>query len=197
MTEAMTDDEQPVPLRYAYKASVAGSPQSFELTGQGMSFRTGFRSGVWGYGDIARIRLTYRPVSMLKDRFRADIRHKDGRTLKIFSATFAGIIAMTPQNDSYRAFVAELHRRVAAERGGVECVAGLNPIAFALAVAIFGAIMLAIAALVVRALFSAEFVAALFLLGFAAWSTWYVGGWLTRNKPQRYAPQQIPPQLLP
>ena len=134
---------------------------------------------------------------MLKDRFRADIRHKDGRTLKIFSATFAGIIAMTPQNDSYRAFIVELHRRVAAERGGVVCVAGLQPIAFALAVAIFGAIMLAIAALLVRALFSGEFIAALFLLGFVAWSSWYVGGWLMRNKPQRYEPEHVPPQLLP
>ena len=197
MTEATTDDEQLPPLRYAYKASVAGSPQIFELTGQGMSYHTGFRSGVWGYGDIGRIRLTYRPVSMLRHRFRADIRHKDGRTLKIFSATFAGILALTPQNDSYRAFIAELHRRVAAAGGSAEYVAGLNPIAFAMAVAVFGAIAIAIATLLVRALVAGDVVAVLFLLGFVAWSGWYIGSWLMRNKPQRYAPEHVPEQLLP
>lgn len=193
----MTEAEQLAPLRYAYKASVAGSPQSFELTGQGMAFQTGFRSGVWRYGDIARIRLTYRPVSMLQHRFRADIRHKDGRTLKIVSATWAGIVAMTPQNDSYRAFVEELHRRVAAEGGGVECVAGLQPVAFAMAIVVNGAIALAIAALLVRALVMGELVAALFLLGFAVWSGWYIGGWLMRNKPQQYGLQSLPERLLP
>jgi hypothetical protein len=197
MTEAMTDDEQLPPLRYAYKASVAGSPQSFELTGQGMSFHTGFRSGVFSYGDIARIRLTYRPVSMLRHRFRADIRHKDGRTLKIFSATFAGLLALTPQNDSYRAFIEELHRRVAAERRDVDCVAGLHPIAFWMAVAVFTALAIAMASLLVRALSAGDFAAALFFLAFAAWSGWYVGSWLMRNKPQRYEAQQIPAQLLP
>jgi len=193
----MTEAEQLPTLRYAYKASVAGSPQAFELTGQGMSFQTGFRSGVWPYGDITRIRLTYRPVSMLRHRFRADIRHKDGRTLKIFSATWAGIVAMTPQNDSYRAFIEELHRRIAAEGRGVECVAGLQPIAFAMAIVVYGAIMFAIAALFVRALMTGEFIAALFLVGFVAWSAWYVGGWMMRNKPQQYAPQSLPKQLLP
>jgi hypothetical protein len=193
----MTEAEQLSPLRYAYKASVAGSPQSFELTGQGMSFQAGFRSGVWRYGDIARIRLTYRPVSMLRHRFRADIRHKDGRTLKIISATWAGIVAMTPQNDSYRAFIAELHRRVAAEGRGVEYVAGLQPVAFAMAIVVYGAIAVAVATLVVRALVAGDVVAMLFLLAFIAWSGWYIGSWLMRNKPQRYEPQQIPSQLLP
>ncbi len=61
----MTDDEQPEPVRYTYKPSVAGSPQSFELSGEGLSIQTGFRASLWRYGDIAQIRLSYRPVSML------------------------------------------------------------------------------------------------------------------------------------
>ena len=78
------------------------------------------------------------------------------------------------------------------------CVAGLHPIAFALAVAVFGAIMHRHRrAARARAVASGDFVAALFLLGFVAWSAWYVGGWLMRNKPQRYEPEHVPPQLLP
>src|SRR5262245_13659476 len=194
--QPMTDDEPALPLRYAYKASAAGSPQMFELTEQGLSFHTGFRSGVWAYGDIARIRLSYRPVSMLRHRFRADVRHKDGRTLAIVSATWSGIVTMAPQDDAYRAFIAELHRRVAAVRD-VDCVAGLQPVAFWLGVAAFGAILLAIASLFVRALLTGEHVGALFMVGFAAWSGWYAGGFLMRNKPGRYQPASLPPQLMP
>ena len=192
----MTDDEPAMPLRYAYKGSAAGSPQMFELTEQGLSFRTGFYAGVWAYGDIVRIRLTYRPVSMLRHRFRADIRHKDGRMLKIVSATWSGIVTMAPQDEAYRAFIAELHSRVAAARD-VVCVAGLQPIAFWIGVAAFAAILLAIAALFVRALLTGEHVGALFMVGFAAWSSWYAGGFLMRNKPGRYEPGSLPKQLMP
>jgi hypothetical protein len=194
---SMTDDEQPQPLRYAYKPSVAGSPQSFELTDDGLSAHGGFRSAVWRYGDIARIRLTYRPVSMLGHRFRADLRHKDGRKLAIISATWAGIVALTPQSEAYRAFIEALHQRIAAERSDVECLGGLPRVNFALAAVVFAAVTLALAALFVRALLGANFPAALFMLGFGAWSAWYTGGWLMRNKPQRYAPDAVPRQLLP
>ena len=192
----MTDDEPATPLRYAYKASAAGSPQMFELTEQGLSFRSGFYAGVWAYGDIARIRLTYRPVSMLRHRFRADIRHKDGKTLRIVSATWSGIVTMAPQDEAYRAFIVELHRRVAAVRK-VVCIAGLQPVAFWLGVAAFGAILVAIAALFVRALLTGEHIGALFMVGFAVWSGWYAGGFLMRNKPGRYAPDSLPAQLMP
>lgn len=191
------DDESTKSLRYAYKASVAGSPHLFELTPQGLSFQTGFRSGVWRYGDIARIRLSYRPVSMLRHRFLAEIRHNDGKTLKVVSATWSGIVTMAPQDDAYRAFIVELHRRVASERADVVCVAGQQPFAFWLGVAAFAAILLAIAALCVRALLTGEYTGALFMVGFAAWSNWYVGGILLRNKPGRYEAGSLPKQLMP
>lgn len=193
---SLTDEEPPKRRRYSYKASLAGSLQAFELTEPGMTFQTGFRSGLWRYADIARIRLTYRPVSMLRHRFRADVSHKDGKTLRIVSATWAGLVAMTPQDEAYRAFVEDLHRRVA-DRPGLVCVAGLPPLTFALAGIVFAAITIAIAALLVSALVTAQFAAALFLLGFMAWSGWYAGGWLIRNKPRSYAPQSVPRHLLP
>lgn len=193
----MTEATQLSPTRYVYKPSVAGSPQSFELTPEGLSFQTGFRSGLWRYGDIARIRMTYRPVSMLQHRFRTDIRHKDGRALTIISATWSGMIALTPQNEGYRVFVEALHQHVAAEQGSVECVGGMHRLAFVLGVATLAAIMLAIAVLFVRALLAGDWIAALFLLGFALWCGWYLGSWMKRNKPQRYKPTHVPRELLP
>jgi hypothetical protein len=133
---------------------------------------------------------------MLRHRFRADIRHQDGKSLTIVSATWSGIVSMATQDDAYRAFVEELHRRIAQERE-LTCVAGLQPIVFGLAVAVCGAIVIAIAALFIRALLTADFPAALFMLGFAAWSGWYIGGFLMRNKPGRYEPLNLPARLMP
>jgi hypothetical protein len=56
-------------LRYAYKASLIGSAHQFELTDQGLSWQVGGKSGVWPYADIARISLSYRPVSMQSRRY--------------------------------------------------------------------------------------------------------------------------------
>ena len=193
----MTETGQLPPVHYIYKPSIAGSPQSFELTEQGLSFKAGFRSGVWRYSDIARIRLIYRPVSMLAHRFRADLQHKDGKKLTIVSASWAGIVALTPQNDSYRAFIEDLHRRIAAERSDVVCLAGLHRGAYAITVAVFAAVIIAVAALFVRALVTGEFIAALFMVGFALWFGWNTHGLITRNKPHRYEVASVPRQVLP
>jgi hypothetical protein len=199
---AMTDpipkeSQQAEPVRYTFKPSAAGAPLMLELTGQGISYTSGFRSDQWRYADIAHIRLSYRPVSMLSHRFRADIWHKNGKRLKVISATWAGIVALTPQNDSYRAFIEELHRRIVAEGSEVQCVAGLPKVTFVLACAVFAAVMAALASLLVRALVTGELVAALFMLGFGAWFGWHTGGWLKRNTPVRYTPDSVPPQMLP
>jgi hypothetical protein len=185
------------PLRYAYKPSIGGAPLLFELTGQGLSISTGYRTDNWRYDDIGQVRLSYRPVSMLRHRFRTDLRHRDGRKLRIVSATWAGIVALTPQDDSYRAFVEELHRRIGAAAGGVVCLAGFPQLQFGLAAFVFVAMLLVLVGLMVHALASGERVAALFLLGFAVWSGWYLGSWLKRNRPLRYDPSSVPNELLP
>ena len=75
-------------IAYAYKASLIGAAQQFELTDDGLSFRFAGRSGLWRYKDIAAIRLSYRPVSMQSRRFRADIQHVDGGRLVILSTSW-------------------------------------------------------------------------------------------------------------
>lgn len=191
----MSDDDQV--LSYIYKPSLAGSTHTFMLTEQGLSFQSGFRTGTWGYDEIWRIRLSYRPVSMLSHRFRTDIYNRQGKKLTLISASWSGIVTLAPQNDSYRAFVEDLHRRLAQQNPKVACFAGLGVIAFAIGIVLFGAVMLALAGLLIRALTTSNFVAALFMLGFAAWFGWHTGGWLMRNKPGRYAPAEVPRKLLP
>ena len=105
---------------YAYKASLIGSAHQFELTDRGLSWKVAGRSGVWAYGDITEIVMSYRPSSMQAHRFRADVRNKSGARLKILSTNWQTVSLMTPQDGGYRAFMTELHARMKAA-GSATC----------------------------------------------------------------------------
>ena len=183
--------------RYAYKASLIGAAQQFELTGQGLAWRFAGRTGLWPYSEIAAIRLSYRPVSMQAKRFRADIVNRDGRRLSIISTSWQTATLMAPQSEAYRAFMAALHERLAAEDSTARLTAGLGRFTYGAALAAIALLGVAMAGLLLRALMIGEWSGALFLVGFAAMFTWYVGGFITRNKPRAYTFTEIPGALLP
>ena len=183
--------------RYAYKASLIGSAHQFELTDAGLSWRIGSRSGVWPYADIASVRLSYRPMSMQARRFRADIEKAGGGRIAILSTTWQTVSLMAPQDQGYRAFITELHRRMKAAGSKAALIGGIGPATYAAAVAMLALLAIAMAGLLVRALVTVEFTGALFLVGFAVWFAWQIGGFIKRNRPRSYSFDQLPEALLP
>jgi hypothetical protein len=183
--------------RYAYKASLIGSAHLFELTEQGLSWRSGGRTGLWSYADIAGVRLSYRPVSMQARRFRADIRNADGGRLAIFSTSWQTAALMAPQDRDYRAFIVELHRRMAEAGSRATLAGGLHPRLYAAAILCVGLLAVAMTALLLRSVVTGEWAGALFLVGFAALFAWQVGGFLARNRPLIYGFDDLPQALLP
>jgi hypothetical protein len=183
--------------RYAYKASLIGSAHRFELTDQGLAWHVAGRSGVWPYADIAAIRLSYRPVSMQPRRFRADIDHAGGARVRVLSTTWQTVTLMKPQDHDYRAFITQLHRRLADTGSRAALVGGLRPSLYHAAVAMLAIVAVSISGLLIRALLTGEWAGALFLIGFAALFWWQIGGFVRRNRPRRYAFGELPEQLLP
>jgi len=184
-------------IRYAYKASLIGAANRFDLTDDGLSWRFAGRSGVWSYADIAAIRLSYRPVSMQARRFRADLRHVNGARLVILSTSWQTAALMAPQDRDYRVFVSELHERMAKAGSNARLSGGLGPRTYAAGVALLALVGIGMAGLLIRALAIGEFAGALFLVGFAALFGWQVGGFVRRNRPVTYAFGHIPEALLP
>jgi hypothetical protein len=182
---------------YVYKASLIGSAHRFELTDDGLSWHVAGRSGVWPYGDIAAVRLSYRPISMQPRRFRADIDRLGGGRIVLLSTTWTTVTLMAPQDHDYRAFVTQLHRRLKEAGSTAELVGGLRPALYHAAVALLAMVAVAIGGLLIRALSTGEWAGALFLIGFAALFWWQIGGFVTRNRPQRYTFDALPEQLLP
>ncbi len=183
--------------RYAYKASLIGSAHQFELTDAGLSWQIAGRSGVWAYADISSIRLSYRPVSMQSRRFRADISHASGARLAVLSTTWQTVSLMKPQDYCYRAFIAGLHRRMAAAGSKAALIGGLTPNLYLAALVSLVLLGIAMAGLLVRAIATGEYSGALFLLGFAALFTWQIGGFVRRNRPRTYTFDDLPGALLP
>ena len=182
---------------YAYKASLVGSAYRFELTDAGLGWHVGGRSGLWPYADIASVRLSYRPVSMQSHRFRADVRHVDGGRLIILSTSWQTAALMTPQDQNYRAFIAQLHARMANAAGRAALVGGLTPRIYAAAILLSALIALAMAGLLIRAIMTGEFAGGSFLIGFAALFGWQIGGFIRRNRPRTYTFNDLPETLLP
>ena len=182
---------------YAYKASLIGSAHRFELTEQGLSWHSGGRTSLWPYDEISAIRLSFRPVSMQQHRFRADVSHSSGRRLAILSTSWQTAALMAPQDNGFRAFIVELHARMAKTGSRAALTAGLGRTAYAAVLAFLAMLTLAMAALLIRAIVTGEFAGALFMLGFAALFAWQVGGFVRRNRPLSYSFDQLPRSVLP
>ncbi|HEY0234186.1 MAG TPA: hypothetical protein VGC86_03885 [Afipia sp.] len=186
--------DEPQKTHYAYKASLAGTAHRFELQEDGLAWSMFGRSGLWPYDKIAAITLSYRPNAMQPRRFRADIQNADGKWLKIYSTSWQTSALMQRQDEAYRAFIGELHRRIAPATllmGGVSRAASIT------GVSIVALVLLALTALAIRGLVIGQFAAVLFLIGFGALFTWKVGGFFRRNRPRIYTAEQLPAELLP
>jgi hypothetical protein len=192
-----TEGEGARTISYAYKASLISSAYQFELTDAGLSWQMGRRSGVWPYADIASIRLSYRPMSMQSRRFRADIDRAGGERIAILSTTWQTVSLMTPQDQDYRAFIIELHRRMKAAGSRAALIGGIGTATYAAAVTMVALLAIAMVGLLVRALATFEFTGALFLVGMAVWFVWTIGGFIKRNRPRSYSFDQLPDALLP
>ena len=182
--------------RYLFKPSLAGGARQFELTGAGLRWQ-GARARVWPLSDIAAIRLSYRPSSMQSWRFRADVQNRNREIATLYSTTWHSISMMARQDDAYRAFIVELHRRLAAAGAKVFLVAGINPFLYGAGLIAMVLIAISIAGLFVRALWIGEFAGALFLVAFAGWFVWQIGGFMKRNRPRAYTLDALPGDLLP
>lgn len=184
-------------IRYAYKASLIGSAQLFELTGTGLSWKVSGRSGVWAYRDIASVNLSFRPTSVQAHRFRADIRHKDGGRIRLVSTNWQTISLMAPQDNGYRVFIEALHERMAKAGSKAALTGGLPSGLYGAALVFVGLVAIAMVGLFVRAVTTGEHAGAVFLVGFALLFNWQIGGFVRRNRPITYTFDHLPEALLP
>jgi hypothetical protein len=186
-------------LAYAFKPSLIGAAWEFRLRAHALEWQTGGQAGSIPYDRIVRMRLSFRPVSMVSRRFVTEIWPADGARLSIASSSWRSLIEQTAQDQEYGAFVRELHRRMVGAGAGVRAAfeTGAPALLYWPGLAVFTVVALGLAALAARALQVGALAGAAFVGGFFALFVWQSGTYFQRNRPGRYRPDALPADLVP
>lgn len=185
------------PTRYAYKPSLVGVASEFELHDDSLEWNRGGTLVRVPYGDIRRVRLSYRPMTMQSHRFVAEIWAMGGKKLTIASASMRSMFEQTRQDAEYNAFIAELHRRLAPFGRGIRFQSGSPFILYWIGAAVIAGLCFAAAVLVVRSLQAEAWAGAAFIAAILGFFLWQTGGFLRRNRPRIYTAEALPLEALP
>jgi hypothetical protein len=191
------DSEASRDLSYAYKPSLLGAPFEFRLSPTAVEWSRGRYTDRVPYDRIRRLRLSYRPVTMQSHRFVAEIWPVAGPKIEICSTSWRSVVEQERHDAAYSAFIAELHRRIAAVGATVSFEAGSPVVLYWIGVAVFAGASLALAGLTARALQIGATGGAAIVGGFLALFLWQVGTFFRRNRPATYRPDNLPPEVLP
>lgn len=184
-------------LVYSFKPSLLGAANTFKLGPGGIDWTRGAESGHVPYRNVRRLRMSYKPVSMQSHRFVTDVWSLGAPRLQIVSTSWRGMVELQRLDAAYAAFIAELHRRVARYADTVRYERGVTGFAYWPGLALFIAVGILLAALVVRSLQMHTPGATLFVFVLLALFLWQGGNFFHRNRPGHYRADALPPELVP
>ena len=136
-------------------------------------------------------------MTMQNYRFLTEVWTADGPKLQIASSSWKSVFEHERFDAAYRAFVTELARRAGAAGGQTLFDTGSPPLLYWPGVIVFSGASLALVALFVRALQEAAWSGAAFIAAFLALFAWQAGVFFHRNRPGKFEPAAVPPQVLP
>ena len=182
---------------YAYRPSLVGAPWEFKLTGDGIDWTVGRRSGRVALRDVRRLRMSFKPANMQTQRYLTEIWAEGAPKLVIASSSWKSLVEQERLDRPYAAFIAELHRRIA--RAGVPArfERGSNALIYWPGLAIFVGMTIGLVALFVRALQVDAKTGAAMIGVFLLLFVWQAGNFFRRNRPGVYRPDALPAQVMP
>ena len=130
-------------------------------------------------------------------RFVAEIWPAGEPKIQIVSVSWRSMISQQRLDASYAGFITELHRRIAAAGDSTQFSTGLPVATYWIGIVVFSAVLLATAALTLRAVRIAQWSASAIIGIFFAVFAYQLGQYFYRNRPQRYHPSDIPAAVLP
>ena len=174
-----------------------GAVREFKLAGDGIDWAAGRVSGHVAFGEVRRLRMSYRPVSMQSRRFTTELWAEGAPKLQIVSSSWKSLFEQEQQDNAYAAFVAELHRRLARAAPPARFERGSHPLLYWPGAVLSAGVVLAVAGLIARALQTGALSGAAVLAAFLAFYLWQAGNFFRRNRPGIYRPEAPPPELMP
>lgn len=184
-------------ITYSYKPRLMGPSYEFALSQDSLDWSIGPHSGRVSYPMIRHIRLGYKPTNMASARFMAEIWPLNAPKLLLYSVSARSLVDMADQGGDYARFLRELHRRVAAAKA--ECVyeAGFPSWRWWPSIIVGVLTLFALAYIVVQGFLAGQYLIAAVIAFIGAWFLWQIWNIVVRNRPRRYDPGSLPPDVLP
>ena len=189
-----TADDAPV---YAFKPRMLAAEHAFRLGPDSLEWFAGGRPGRVAYPMIGRIRLGFRLTNFMGRRYTAEIFPRAGGRVDISSYSARGIVDNANQGVAYRAFIFELHRRIAKARGDCRFEAGMATWRFWPSLAVTLAMAAGLVYVLWRGILSDQIVTGLLVLAVGVMFLWQMGKTVLANWPRIYSPDAIPEDVLP
>jgi hypothetical protein len=186
------------PTVYRLRANAFVKPRVYRLTEDALTWEEeGTRLDGAFYDGIAEVRLAYTPTRFATNRYRAQIIFKAGGMVELFNLDYRGIANFADVSAEYAAFLAELHRRLAAHGTDVIFRHG-NSVGAYIANIVLTVFIFAVVALAVLLLFTwggpvVAIVKLVILLFFVPVLVRYI----RRARPGTYDPLALPAAVLP
>lgn len=190
------EDAQSGPA-YAYRPSMFGAPREFRLSADALEWTAGARKGRIPFAKIRCVRMAYRPMSMQTYRFVTEVWADGAPKLIIASTSWKSFVEYDRLDAPYRAFVGELHRRLAEAGAPARFERGRPALVYWPGLALLAAVTCGLVFLIVRALQSDAKAGALFIAAFLAMLLWQGRNFFGRNRPGVYRAADPPKALLP
>lgn len=182
---------------YSYRPRAVGAAFAFHLGEHSLEWNMGGAVGHAAYPMIYRVRIGYRPSNLGNRRFIAEIWSRNGPRVEISSASYRSVVMMDDQGKDFRAFIGELHRRIAASGGNCRFEAGFAAWRWWPMMAVAAVTSVALVYVAANTFLNGDFTAGLLIAGFMALFGWQMWPLVMRNRPREYDPNDIPVDVLP
>ncbi|HWK00150.1 MAG TPA: hypothetical protein VNR41_05520 [Xanthobacteraceae bacterium] len=193
----MSNDTKPADLEYRFRLRPVGAETILRLLPDALEIESANRKTQVRYEDVVRLRLSFRPANLSAQRYLAEIWSRTSRKIILPSVSARGMFHFDNQAAAYRAFVAELCRRIGEVQPSLQIDAGLSAWRWWPSAVFGGAIALAVLYFVAITLRDGNFSLLVVVLIFAALLASQVGTMLLRNRPRQAPMNSIPAQVLP
>lgn len=196
-TSAMPRTPESLAPAYEHRPKPFSNPLTLTFEGAVLKAERGTRQEVYALAEVEELRLSYTPKNTARLAFTCVLRMRDRRTLTFSSIDWRSLIETARQDAPYNAFVRALVQRVASANPNARLEAGIPRLRHTLFGAGAAGFALALAYVISALVSQRQWALAALALALIVWLSLYARDYWSRNRPQRFAADAIPPEVLP
>lgn len=185
------------PPTYEHRPRPFSNPLTLTFDADTLVAERGARRETYALAEAEALRLSFSPRNTARLAFTCVLRMRDRRTLTFTSTDWRSLIENARQDDTYAAFVQALAQRIARANPRAQLLAGIAPLRHTLFGVGAAAFALALAYVISTLIGERQWALATLALVLIVWLSLYARDYWSRNRPQSFTADAIPPGVMP